>query len=690
MFNIVFRFIAILIATLYLLPAQASSKVLSQFQADAPADTIFYIEASLHELPNTGTAGLMQGSQIEQFLDMLDDASVESRTAESKFLVRIIEDYASVLAEGSKKLNQHYGLSSKNEFALYLDGITPVVHLAVKSPNAIRDILIQLSTDSGVNYQAETWKNTPVFIWDLFPERDAKFAVVFEKKRVTLGFYLGTDNEERKFKRLGLVAEDDSVATSNSIADIQDKYQFADAMQGYLNFVELARVGIQPGQNSFGVDYQVIDSNLSTPLSEVCQLESLALVESMPRLVMGYDEIKTRGSQVSLQASTILEMKNTSIITELNKLNGHLSDLSMNQKGQIFSVALGLDVEQLSPVVTQLWTQFLNSEFECEKLVELQTTAEASNPAAIAIAAAMAQGLQGISLSVFDLDISDIETLDYSLDALVTLSSAKPALLAGLLANIPQLKGIQPPSNGDAIPLTSLGLPENQTPSMAIRGDHLTLFVGETSRRMANELMDEKLNHQGLFGMSFDYAKLYDLLAVSLMETPEFTREMDATSCAQVYSSIFPLSSMDATATINGRFSSHGFVSGMALELLNVNKNVSASIVGDYKLEQLIDGCIWNQIGEESLKNDGSGSYSVSDSAGQCLVYGSDYQWSQTGARIKFDIIHSESRESCDQEFIPDDVSNYDCVIVDQNRAGFSCMFSYDDGYQEIYRYLKK
>jgi len=684
------RLLAIMIAATLSVQIHATSRVLSQFQADAPSDTIFYAEASLAMLSNTGAASLVQGSQVEQFLDMFDRDESLNRSPESKFLIRLVEDYAARVAEGPKKLTRYYGLSANNEFAVYLEGMAPVMHIAVRNPNAIRDLLIQYSEESGVKYQSETWMKTPAFVWKISPKKGVNFSVVFEKKRVTLGFYLDADTEERKFRRLGLIKETSSVANKNIMANLQKQYGFVEVMQGYLNLVELARVGLQLADNSLSQDLKLLNPNPSAPLTKACRDEFMTLAESVPRLVMGYDEVRTRGSQVHLQASTILEIKDAEAITVLSQLNGHLSELAMGQNGQIFSLAMGLDADQLSYVVTHLWTRLINSEFECGQLIELQASAEASNPATVAIFAAMAQGLQGVSLSVFDLEITDIENFEFTLDALVTLSSEKPELLAGLLANIPQLKGLQLPVDGSEYPVTSLGLAPEKTPSMAIRGDHLAMFIGDTSRRISNKLVDEKLNHQGLFGMTFDYKKFYDLLSDSLLATPELTIDMDATTCAQVYSSILPLSALDATATIMGGFNESGFVSDINVDMAEVANQPIQSVVGEYHLEQLTDGCAWELVGEEIMKKNGTGNYSVSDVSGQCLIYGSDYQWSQNGARVSFDITHSESRETCDDSFIPDDVSNYDCIIVDQNAGGFSCMFSYDDDYQEIYRYLKK
>lgn len=685
------RMTLVLLAILAIsVPSLAASKMLQQFRSNAPSDTIFYWDGELSKIPSVNGSGTSQSSQLEQLLDQLQ--TIEEMPQATEILSLLIKDLADTLATDPDSVGAHYGLSSKQEVAFYFDGISPILQIAVKSPSAIKKLVIEMAESSEAIFVKENWMGKDVFTWQVDDDDEIGFAIVFDKKVITFGFYSNKDTENRTYRRLGLVTEINSVKSEKIAENIAADYRFKNAMTGYFNIAELARSFLSPETNSTGTDYLnlIIGEDEHKIQSDVCRKEWQSYADAVPKLIFGYTSINSSKSNANMQAAMILELTNSEVKTDLMKLNGHLSDYAVNNEGQIVSITQGLNTSEMSSVLTAFWTDFVNAEFECPELQVAQMSMQETNPASLAIASAMAQGLQGFGLSLFDITINDLETMDFTVDAIITLSGPNPGMLATLLANIPQLKDLLLPDDGTVVPLKNLGLPPEKTPSAMLVGNHLAIFLGDKAKATAKTLDKEFLNNRGLFGMYFDYSKVFDLVSNKVLNNQDIVGSMEIPACVEFQLGLQSIAELDAQLSMETRFDEDGINTTIGMDMtLPSAKSKKNFIQGEYSLEQMVDGCAWETVGAETINKDGTGTYEFVDAEAQCVTWKSDYNWILSGTRLKFDTQSSVSRNSCDEAFIEEESDAFECIITEQSDSGFTCLFSYEDDYKELYRYSR-
>ena len=114
-------------------PAQASifgKDALKTFQQNAPADTIFYLDGKLDKqlLQMRQNADLTL-AQMELMLSELELAGDQEPAVQ--FFTVLFADLMNTVAEGNKALIKEYGLAKDMASAIYLDGLAPVIQLAV-------------------------------------------------------------------------------------------------------------------------------------------------------------------------------------------------------------------------------------------------------------------------------------------------------------------------------------------------------------------------------------------------------------------------------------------------------------------------------------------------------------------------------------------------------------------------------
>jgi hypothetical protein len=153
----------------------------------------------------------------------------------------------------------------------------------------------------------------------------------------------------------------------------------------------------------------------------------------------------------------------------------------------------------------------MSPRFQCEPLAQLQAELEQANPAMIGMATGMADGVKGIGLSVldFELDMAGGEPNLKKLDSLLSLSADDPAFLLEMVKPFaPMLAGIDLKS-GEDVDLSDFIPPEfGVSAKLGLRGQHLVLFTGEGSKKLADGLKGEALTANGLYSMSADYGRM--------------------------------------------------------------------------------------------------------------------------------------------------------------------------------------
>ena len=674
------------------LPQQAFADpaVRAAFQQDAPADALTYWEGSLSAIA-MGTWSPNATQQVEQVIGQIQSLKSELSPEAVGLIVEIMRDYLQVISSTPSALADHYGLQPDQDMALYLDGLAPIIHVAVRSPEAIRTIVMRAVNASGSPLTTATWNGHEVFLWEVVREPHLGFAIVFEPQRVTFGLYSEHDTQARTWRRLGLTPEVHSVYSEGTLAAIQQQYPFSGVFEGFVDFRQWVAFLSQKPNNTPAQDWQLYDPISQEAPSVNCQQEYQALAEQVPFFAAGYEAFDLSDKGLEARVSGHLAIKQQSSTAGLMSLNGHLSAHATQAWGQMLSIAVGLDTQGVLAAVTPIWQAVANARFSCPQLQALQAQIGPYSPATLAVMLALTQGIQGAALSVVDItglfEFPNIQTID----ALLTVTSAQPAALPALLAMLPQMQGMRLPVDDTPVPLHWGDLPKTLTPMASIQGNHLAITLGPKSAEKAKTLATEPLNHRGWLGLAADSdlmsKQLFDPI-VSFTATNDSLEALDCINltlgAAALRDSHFRLNFQAGVET-----QGIGFTVNQSLRP-GKQKPVPVIPLGDFELASMGDGCRWNPSGTETLTANGEGAYTIQAPFAACSTWRARYQWQQRGSRMFYVETEAMGREQCDDAMVAQEPSQYDCVILQSDKDSFHCLFQYEGGDMDLFRYTLK
>ena len=93
---------------------------------------------------------------------------------------------------------------------------------------------------------------------------------------------------------------------------------------------------------------------------------------------------------------------------------------------------------------------------------------------------------------------------------------------------VPPLANIKLPANGDAVVINEYipsPVPLNFDIKMAMKGNHIVIFTGDKSARIANELDAQSVTKNGFVNMAFDIQKILLPLLDTIAATGQLTNE---------------------------------------------------------------------------------------------------------------------------------------------------------------------
>ena len=670
--------------------------MLEQFQQQAPADTLFYTDGrSDWRTRAIDFSDSVSLSQLEMAMADLENLATEEVLPEAIFLATLLRDMMDAIAKGNSDFIAQYGLTKDMASAFYLDGLVPVLQVAIEQPEPILATFDKAGRESGLQKTRDIWGSHEVHYWTLATRAELGFdlwlTLALEETFASVALIPENLSQARRLDALGLMPEATSLADTKAMTKLRKQQAYMDYAAGFFSLLETARVMTESGAaNKTSEDMmQLFGSTPASEFSPACRREFMALATGVPRMVFGYDTINQQSNAILMDGHALLEITDQQIAAQLTKLNGHLPAYATNADKTLFSAALGLDMAALAPVINYLRSRLLQADFGCPDLLELQMAATSVDPSVLAMVTAMGQGISGVGIAIHDIDINNLMAGLFTVDGLVSIAAKDPSLLAGLAGLMPELAGIVIPADGSSIPLNLPDLPPGLNPKVAVRGKHLVIFDGDIAASSTRSIALENLNHDGLFAMSTDYGKVGALARQSLPQIGALT-ESDASSCADLHSSLAVFNDVDMEFTLTETFTPAGLRVDFS-SLLHTPKRQSRQFKpGEYSLQQLGDGCVWEFVGYETLATNGTGGYSITDDEGQCDLFVAEYSWQQSGATLTFVEQDTMGRNSCDEPMQAGEPDQYGCTIISVNDNGFDCLFDYGDGDQQVYRYIRE
>ena len=656
--------------------------------ASVPADTVFFVggstDADAADFFNDWVPGTSE-ADLEELAILLDG---EADNPSLAMMFWLLSDYMATATGGYDALYERYGLGRSIDSVAYMDGAVPVLRMTLEDSEALLALLDEASAETGADHSELELAGTTLRVWPLTESHDdfqVELAVLVHQDVLTISFLIEGEQETQREQRFGLAEMPNSMASADTWNSLGNQYDFNDQMRGYLSFSGIAEGLLSGDATRLGQDLQRLVpemfEEMDQSLNASCRAEWLELTRQSPRLVFGSDAFDITSNALSQSVRFIWELTNTQVTTSLSRLPGSLPDYSLEASDKLFAFALGLNVDALAPVATELWTLFVQADFECEQLIEMQQQAQAFNPAMIGMVSGMAQGVKGVGMAIYSLVADSEAPMGVTPSMLVSLSAENPQMLAPVItASIPGMAGVRIPTNGDAVNLPVPGVPVALF--AAIKGKHLVVYSGAEGEQAANQLADEALNTNGITALSLNYQKTGETLLDVLEAVPEmpnnplmFADELG--SCDQAYLLALQFAQLPMQFTYSDTYNDKGWEGHVDVQVERMSA-MQPELSGRFQVASLGHDCGWTTSGTETLNDDGTGQYSEPDATGQCDLYQLDYSWSQSGLTMTQEATSERMRDSCSDDWETFEAETYLCHLVGEHDSGFYCLYYFD------------
>ena len=454
----------------------------------------------------------------------------------AKFFVSIYKQYMDGMKDPTALLKT-FGLPNEIKPYFYTLGVVPVLITDINQIDAFWAVLDKAEQESGYTHEKRTLAGIDYRAYSFAEEGSTdKADLLFAHKDgiLTVTFSASSIEPEVLEMALGLKKPAQSLAASGMLQEIIKTHGFMDDSISFINHVEIVKAITSQDGNMLAkqlTKFLAEESQGEDPLAQIrtpeCRTELTAIAANWPRTVGGLTAFTSTEKESHMAASFVIESKNQAILTALQKMRGfipaHLADINST----IFSMGLGIDVNEVAPSLTAIWDDLQKPQLTCAPLAELQAELSQQSPAMLGMFTGMANGVKGLSVSLLDYKMSsqDQEPKLESLDALISLTADNPSMLFNMVKPFaPMLAELQVADNGeptDLSPLLMLPPELNIKPMLAIKGQHLVVYSGDKGLALANKLASEKPSANGLYSMSADYGKMFTPVLTLLEMTGE-------------------------------------------------------------------------------------------------------------------------------------------------------------------------
>jgi hypothetical protein len=521
----------------YLLSQQGTSVVENDPMLNyIPADTVVF-SGQLVPFPLKdylySIAGNYQAYDMDEMPSLDDGLSIQER-----FFVSLYKQYMTVLPDPETLLST-YGLADSIKSYFYTLGALPVVKIELSNPAAFWAELDRAEQESGLTHTMGKSGNVEYRGYALTDADEAEhLEVVFAIKDGWLTVTLNTSFNQAQLLEMALGEKkaEHPISQTTLLQDIAKTHDFMQNSISFINHVELVKGLTSTDGNMLAKQMtKMIEIQGEDPFAELktptCQREFSAIAANWPRSVMGLNSYSISREESTIDAAIVVESNNQVILSAWNKIRGFVPSFTRNSDDNILSVALGVDVNQLAPALSEVWKDLQTPQYQCAALAQIQRELTEFNPAMLSIMTGMANGVKGISVTLADYKLTEkngqpsFETLD----ALISVSAEKPMMLVDMLKPFyPPPANIDLKDNGDPVDITPmLMLPPELgiSAKLAIKGNHLVAYTGDRGTELADLMYKQLLESNGLFKFSADYQKMFtplvDMVVMSGEPMPE-------------------------------------------------------------------------------------------------------------------------------------------------------------------------
>ena len=331
------------------------------------------------------------------------------------------------------------GVGRDSIFAVYGDGILPVVRLGTTDIDKFESAIVRLESKANENFLTGEIEGKPYRYRD-FDELSLVVAT-FGKDAVIAVVPAGL-SDDRLAQTLGIQKPRKSLASSKELSKIAEEYGFTDHFASFIDVERIAAIftGDPTGKNTDLLALADMDFDSTTP---ECRAEIAELASVAPRVVMGYTKVDTD----FLETEMVVELRED-IAGGMASLPAVVPGLGFDLGG-LFSFGFSLDLMAARSFYEARLDALEADPFECAHFADV-------NESTVKGREALAQPMPPVVYSFRGMltNITDIEGLDLaskqppeSIDAsvLVAIENAQDLVTMAAMMS-PEIAAIEPAS----------------------------------------------------------------------------------------------------------------------------------------------------------------------------------------------------------------------------------------------------
>lgn len=485
-----------------------------------PADTVFF--AGQFEAIDQAQMLKAMGLNKAMFERMATQMQEQLAQGEhdmpplGQFAFAALTDVLSVIDNPSKAAELGFGQTSRS--VAYFVGALPVAMVEVADPSKTVAWLIKQAKDHNLtvseqSIKGQNYSNIALLSEDGF---DLNLSLVVREKWLTVTLTHQKQTEAQIAAQLGIDKPADSLLQAGTLTTLAKRYKLSSQSIGYVDFSQIVKGLLSTDQNRLARDLQAwlpeeAKVGMAQMQSPACLNDALSIASNWPYLLI--DSKVATGKTIEASSRMIIAGTDQATMTELQKARGYIPSLLTTDSGP-FSVALGIDVAELSTVVNYSWKTLTNAKWSCEPLVAMQQQMKANNPMMAMMATSMASGIQGAAVNLnavdYDFDKQAVSEADGFISFAIKdarsfvegiKSFAPPPFAELTLPEVGQSLALK-----DSLPmLGALGL----DPKLTFGQDIAVVYIGDKAAAQVAKLTQEKVAKNGIYQVHIDYAFLF-------------------------------------------------------------------------------------------------------------------------------------------------------------------------------------
>ena len=557
------------------LPKQEVHSSLSESLIYVPADTLVF-SGGLTPISKKEFQALTQNFFTPEFKGQMDEnikqieeiekSQLENPSSAVKMLFGFYIEYMKAI-KNPESFFSALGFSDAIDAAIYTIDTVPVLRTKLNNTEGFEKFISHIEQTKGIKAEQKTLKDIQYRSYSFDTpnsgiKTDVELLIAIENNFAVISVHSRSDTPEQVARLMGLEKPTQSLGKGEHLKAIMKKHGLLAFSVSYINHSEIIKSITQEGGTAFGKIVDDFNNALKKTKAKNCEknpekcihdaLPKNAVANEIkpsnryrtaecrddlmamfsdpwPQTVLGYTSIGSSTQPSTLSTRIVLESNDEEIMNNLKTLRGHIPvDYNHRDSGVIFGSAVGFNVDALGSYSANVLNNLSLAKYQCQPLVEMQQKNAASKQGlAMAMFSGFAAGLQGFSTNLFDLSFEDTTATEpvalKTMDALLTISAKDPQTLIMAAKGMapPSLAGLQIPTDGSAVVLPfPLPLPSGIEPKLAIKGNHIVLYVGEQAEAAANNLKQTNIAANGVFDMSIDYGKYMKLFLGFLKKAP--------------------------------------------------------------------------------------------------------------------------------------------------------------------------